>query len=45
MMGRKLDFAALPIVVEYLNIDDVEILIDGLLEIRNYQEQLDAIKE
>lgn len=44
MMGRQIDWSALPIIVEYLDVDDVEILIDGLLEIRNYQEQIDAMK-
>lgn len=42
-MMRGIDWQALPLVAEYLCVDDIESFIRGLLHIRDYQEKVAQI--
>jgi hypothetical protein len=39
-MMQGLDWGALPTVAEYLGVQDIEMLIRGLLQLREYQNQV-----
>lgn len=38
-MGGRLDYQALPVLVEYYGVTDVELLLDELLAIRDHQDR------
>jgi hypothetical protein len=40
---RGIDWQALPLIAEYLAVQDIELFIRGLLHIREYQEQVSQI--
>ncbi len=42
-MMQGLDWQSLPIVAEYLGVENIELFIRGLLHIREYQEQVSKI--
>ena len=44
MMGRALDWQALPVIVELLGVEDVEMLAQELIAIRSHVERLQEVK-
>lgn len=41
MMGGQIDWVALPLIAEYLEVQDFELLIDGLMVIADVRRKMD----